>query len=264
MRYLVTGAARGLGLAMHNKFGGVAFVRGTPLVVPDAPYDAIIHCAVNTAKVVHLEDAHAYFQDNVLLTQQMLRIPHRRFIYISSVDVYSSRQSPACAGENYEASPHVGLYAATKIFSESMVKAQGRHPLILRPTTLMGPGMRPNSTLRMLTERDCRLFISGASRFNFVLHGDVCDFVGMALRDDVEGIFNIASASNVEIGAVAQRLGLSPTFGEHVYDVGLIDQAPAAKLHPAFARTSSETLNAFIDQIGARYAGRGRLEAEAA
>ena len=52
---LVTGARSGLGNAVHRALGGIAFVRGMqvddPAIRAAAPFDAIIHCAVNAGKI---------------------------------------------------------------------------------------------------------------------------------------------------------------------------------------------------------------------
>jgi nucleoside-diphosphate-sugar epimerase len=264
-RILVTGAARGLGFALHKALGGVAFVRGSKAgnvaTSESAPYDAIIHCAVNSTKSVRLDDAYSYLQDNFLLTQELLHIPHRRFVYVSSVDVYARGSStPVRAESNHEVVELPGLYTSTKLFSEALVRERGTRPLILRPTTLMGSVMRPNSTYRLLTERDCRLFLSPMSRFNYVLHSDIADFVKTCLERDISGVFNTASASELLLGEIAEQLGVTAQFGSYNYDVGLVDQSPAAEICPAFARPSWKTLNLFIDTLGPRFIGKGRLD----
>jgi hypothetical protein len=58
---------------------------------------------------------------------------------------------------------------------------------------------------------------------------------------------------------MAGRLGLAAAFGEHVYDAGEVSNAKIAALEPAFRRTSAETLNRFIDQLGGRFVGKGRM-----
>ena len=149
---LITGAGRGLGLAMHRHLGGIPFTRGTPIeaIRRNAPYDLIVHCAVNTAKAVPVDDALGYVQDNVSLTGEMISIPHRRFVYISSVDVYRRTDQ-------------LGLYASCKLISETMVMNAAHRPLIIRPTTLLGNSMRPNTIYRMLTEPAPKLYLAESS-----------------------------------------------------------------------------------------------------
>jgi nucleoside-diphosphate-sugar epimerase len=78
---LVSGARSGLGSAVHRRLGGVPLNRGMSLddagIRASAPYDAIVHCAFNAAKTVTMRSAFAYIDDNVLLTQRLLDVPHR-------------------------------------------------------------------------------------------------------------------------------------------------------------------------------------------
>ena len=83
-RILVTGTRSGLGFAVNELLQGIELYRGKDIVsvlTPhDEPYDAIIHCAANTNKTILLNDVYDYLRDNLLLTQQLLRIPHKKFI----------------------------------------------------------------------------------------------------------------------------------------------------------------------------------------
>lgn len=246
---LVTGAARGLGLALHRRLGQVPFTRGSSLqlVAKAGPYDAIVHSAVNSIKEVSPDIAYGYLQDNLLLLQELLRIPHRRFVFISSIDV----KRPV---------DRMGLHASTKFLSEAMVREHGHKPLILRPVTLLGHAMRPNTVYRMLTEPACRLFLASSSRFNFVLYRDVCDFVENALEQGIEGTYDIGSSCSIGLREIAKQLGVDPIYGKHHYDVGLVDSSAASRIVPAFGRPSWQTLNLFIDTLPG-YIGKGRLRA---
>src|SRR5882757_9344745 len=86
---LITGARGGLGHSAYRALGGTAFVRGMsvddPAIRAAAPFDAIIHCAVNAAKDVSMKTAYGYMADNFLLTQQLVNIPHRKFIFVSTL-----------------------------------------------------------------------------------------------------------------------------------------------------------------------------------
>src|SRR5262245_44886439 len=86
---LVTGARSGLGHAVHSALGGIAVVRGTrlddPAIQAAAPFDAIVHCAVNAAKYVSMSTAYDYMADNFQLTQRLVDIPHRKFIFVSTL-----------------------------------------------------------------------------------------------------------------------------------------------------------------------------------
>jgi hypothetical protein len=52
-KLLVTGAASGLGAAVHRALGGTAMTRATPWaeIAAGTPYDAIVHCAFGSQKL---------------------------------------------------------------------------------------------------------------------------------------------------------------------------------------------------------------------
>jgi nucleoside-diphosphate-sugar epimerase len=260
-KLLVTGAASGLGAAVHRALGGTPFTRGTRFdeVAAAAPYDAIIHCAFGAQKLVTPATAYAYLDDNLLLTERLAAIPHRKFVFVSSIDIYPLPRRGATEDDDYDLARLSGPYPFAKLFSDALVRARCPNHLILRPASLLGATMRPSTTLRVLTERAPRVFLSPESRFNFVLHDDIAALIARALAEDIRGVFNAASTGSVRLGDIAERLGLSATFGEHVYDAGDVSNAKICAIEPAFRRTSAETLNRFIDQLGARFVGKGRM-----
>ena len=84
-RILVTGTGSGLGATPYDGFGDMALTRAdNPAKFWEhSVYDAIVHCAIDLAEGV--DDA---VSKNVSLLKDVCRIPHRLFVYISSVDVY--------------------------------------------------------------------------------------------------------------------------------------------------------------------------------
>jgi nucleoside-diphosphate-sugar epimerase len=260
-KLLVTGTASGLGAAVHRALGGTPMTRATPFAEAKAgaPYDAIIHCAFGSQKVVTPATAHAYLEDNLLLTERLVALPHRTFVFISSIDIYPLPRQGAKEDDDDDLARLSGPYAFAKLFSDALVRARCADHLVLRPASLLGPTMRPSTTLRVLTERAPRVFLHPDSRFNFVLHADIAAFIARALAEHIRGVFNVASTGQVRLGDMAARLGLSVTFGEHAYDAGDVSNAKVSAIEPAFRRTSAETLNRFIDQLGARFVGKGRL-----
>lgn len=260
-KLLVTGAASGLGAAVHRAFGGTPMTRATPWaeIEAGAPYDAIVHCAFGSQKLVTPATAYAYLDDNLLLTERLARLPHRKFVFISSIDIYPAPRQGAKENDDYDLARLSGPYPFAKLFSDALVRARCPDHLILRPASLLGPAMRPSTALRVLTERAPRLFLHPDSRFNFVLHDDIAAFIARAIAEDIRGVFNAASADAVRLGDLAARLGLAPAFGAHIYDAGEVSNAKIAAIEPAFRRTSAETLNRFIDALGPRFVGTGRM-----
>jgi nucleoside-diphosphate-sugar epimerase len=260
-KLLITGAASGLGAAVHRALGGTAMTRTTPWaeIEAGAPYEAIVHCAFGSQKLVTPANAYAYLDDNLLLTERLAALPHRKFVFISSIDIYPVPRQGAKENDDYDLARLSGPYPFAKLLSDALVRARCADHLILRPASLLGPAMRPSTTLRVLTERAPRVFLHPDSRFNFVLHDDIAAFIVRAIAEDIRGVFNVASTGSIRLGDMAGHLGLAVTFGEHVYDAGDVSNAKIAAIEPAFRRSSAATLNRFIDTLGERFVGKGRM-----
>lgn len=232
---LVTGTRMGLGHAVFRQLGGMAFCRGHEPWPKSA--DVIVHCAVNSARSVSAGELRGYLTDNVVLTSRLLAIPHRKFIYISSPDAH-----PADYAEP------ASLYAHTKLIGEFLVAEHGSAPLILRPSSMLGPVMRPNTTTRMLREHHPKLALTGNSVFNYVLHDDVVEFIRLGIEQNLCGMYDLASSGNVTLGAVAEALNLDPLFGSKRYHVPKMDNTKAAAIWPAFRRSSLNTVRIYAGQ----------------
>ena len=259
-RILVTGTRSGLGFAVNELLQGIELYRGKDIVsvlTPhDEPYDAIIHCAANTNKTILLNDVYDYLRDNLLLTQQLLRIPHKKFIYISTVGFYPATSDINYADSNYDVSNINGLYNSNKLFSEALAKELGKNALVIRPSNLLGSNMRPNTTYNILTKKNTDVFLSGNSKLNYVLNNDIANFIKLSIEQNICGIFNLASINNITLNDLVERYGLNVTFGGHYYDVGILDTKPAINLCDLFNKTSIETLDIFINELGDRFIGK--------
>jgi len=261
---LISGAASGLGFAVHRYLGGTGLVRGMstndPKIRAAQPFDAIVHCAVNMLSPVTIKNCYSYFEDNVLLTQRLLDIPHRKFIYLSSLDVYPRLGRGILEDEDVDLSTLTGPYAFVKLLSDVLTQARASNHLVLRTSTQLGEKMRRTVTWRLLTEPNCRVGLGADSRYNYILQKDVAAFIRLALERDLTGVYNVASRGTVRLGDIASVLRLRAQFGDTLYDIGPVDATKAAKIMPSLARESWQTLNLFIDSLGERFAGHGRLK----
>lgn len=250
MRILTTGTNSGLGKFVHRKFGGRAWTRTTPAAEREAikreGVDVIIHCAFNSKPQVTSENLYAYFTDNVVLTADLAGIPHKKFVLISTVDVYPKNGSDFSENAVIDVNAINTFYGTTKLMSESVVHAQCPDHLILRCTTLLGPDMRKNSLTRILDDDPCTLTLAGDSRFNYLLHADVADFIAHSIEQNLGGIYNLASASSVTLAEIAAAANKTVQFGKFRYEVGQVDNRKAANAFPAFKKASLDVINQFI------------------
>jgi len=255
VRILTTGTLSGLGKHLYETFGGLGWTRhpagdGREEIGPNG-VDVIIHCAFNSSQSVDSDCLYAYLGDNALLTDELVSIPHQKFIFISSVDVYPRRPGFRQENEVIDLNAVNGIYGITKLMSEAIVRQHCPNYLILRCVSLLGKYARKNSVIRIIEDEPCTLALSGDSRLNYVVHSDVSDFIRFAMGHDVQGIYNISSAENLVLSAVADRLGKEVCFGPYRYDVGDIDNSKVSSVFPAFRKTSMEVVAKFVRERSA-------------
>jgi nucleoside-diphosphate-sugar epimerase len=249
MHNLIAGASSGLGASLLRRFGGEVFHRtdeaGLTMARHHEPFDVIVHCAVDPAKTVTHDNIESYFRNNVDLTRSLLTIPHRRFIYLSSIDVYP--KSLRRCGEEAVINAHdiSGVYGVSKFYAEALVQRLATAPLIIRASALLGPGMRQNSLLRMLTIPGGSIGLSGASTFNYVRYEDVGRLIDAANAEGMSGIVNCASSSCVSLEEIRAHFGLDVRFGDFIYRTPDIDNEKAATLLPDLRRSSLENVRLF-------------------
>ncbi len=193
----------------------------------------------------------------MLLTQELLVVPAKKFVYFSSIDIYNakgveSKEDTECISY----SEITGLYSASKLFSETLIRNKAVNHLILRPTTFLGHNIRPNTTYRILTERNPQIYLSGTSSFNFILHTQVTEFVEMCLEKHVGGTYNLGSTNKIRLDEICVTYDLDVTFGNHIYDPGNISTQKVQNICNLFDATSGENLENFIDLLGDKFVGK--------
>src|SRR4030043_2310459 len=92
MKILVTGNKSGLGKYLFENLNGIGWDKNTSAKtrqkIIKKGVDIIIHCAFNSSREVTDDSVFSYIEDNIFLTKELASIPHKKFIFFSSVDVY--------------------------------------------------------------------------------------------------------------------------------------------------------------------------------
>lgn len=243
-RFLITGTASGLGKYLHEYLGGASLNRRK---ITTLGADVIIHCAFNSQQ--NPKDMEQYFRDNVLLTEELTKLLHKKFIFISSVDVYPKNSNRHTEDEIIDIHNVESLYAKTKLLSEDVVKKNCSNFLILRCSALLGKDARRNSLIKIIEEKNPTLTLSGDSMFNYILHEDVLSFIKVASEKDLQGIYNLASSKNITFKKVANLLKKEVTYGNYIYNVGDIDNTKIISISSNFKKTSEEVIRQFLKQV---------------
>jgi nucleoside-diphosphate-sugar epimerase len=237
---LVTGAGSGLGRFAAERLGAIPFTRASSVdSFRGRHFELIVHAAFNRCGNAAGDGMARIVRDNLILTEQLLTLEYRTFVFISSIDVYPATGSRHHEDEAIDPAAIRGLYGLTKFMAESLVRTGAPRHIILRPGLLIGDYMRPNSVSRILAESGpVELTLSAGSTFYLVGYLDVLDLIQELLDRGKTGTFNVVRSRAVSLGEVAEAGGRQPRFGAYRYDSGEIANEKAAALVPRLAEPS--------------------------
>lgn len=252
MKILVTGTKSGLGKYLFENIGTVGLDRDTSFgsreKIKKEGADIIIHCAFNSSREVTSESLFPYFEDNVLLTKELTLVPHKKFIFFSSVDVYPKNETIHLEDEIIDLNSVEKIYGITKLISESIVKNYCQNYLILRGSAFLGTYSRKNSLIKIIEDKKCAITLTGDSEFNYVLYSDILDFLKIAIKKNFKGIYNLASFRNITLSEIAKIFGKKVRFGKYHYSVGKINNRKISSISTAFRKNSREVIKQFIKE----------------
>jgi nucleoside-diphosphate-sugar epimerase len=252
MKTLTTGIQSGIGKYIYENLSGLGLARDTSKVerelIKKTHFDAIIHCAVNSKKILDPSSPSSYFYDNVLLTKELVSLKYDKFIYFSTIDVYCKNTATHSESETLNLYGPSSIYAATKLTSEAILKEEATNHLILRSSTLLGTHSRKNTLIKMIQDEPCTVGLSSASVYNIVIYSDILNFIKFAIENDVQGVFNLASSSNITLESVARILEKDIQFGKDFYNVGNIDNTKISSTFPAFKASSEDNFIEYLKE----------------
>lgn len=230
--YLVTGINSGLGKYLFNNLDQgmvLGLDRNNFDHIKDFEYDAIIHCAFN--KSLKIEDHYQYLEDNIFLTQRLLQLKYKKFIYISTIDVYSSIPN---------------VYGLFKIFAESMVK-QRSGAVILRCSMLLDKNSKPNHVTKLIDNVD-ELGLSGESTFNYITYKDIARFIRSYSYTCPEGVYDFVANSTIKISDVKDIILSDTKLGNYIYQSPDSYLNPVYNLYEEFNNSSEDNLNKYLNE----------------
>lgn len=245
---LVSGANSGLGKFLASALKTTPLTRDnqTAILALAEPVDCIIHCAFNRTA---LPGSPAHSHDNYLLTENLLGIPHRQFVYLSSIDVYASDQKEHDEEELLDSTQASNDYSRCKLANEELVLKQGQRPVILRPASMIGPGMRPNNLTKLITQKHPQLSLTSHSTLNIVTYEHVLQFLRAASAQGLMGVFNLCSTEGATIKDYADALTKSPVYGDFTYNVAVASNRKVTQVVPELHKTSLQIFSEYLSQI---------------
>ncbi|HTL48853.1 MAG TPA: NAD(P)-dependent oxidoreductase [Verrucomicrobiae bacterium] len=249
-RYLLTGVSSGLGRYLHERLGGEGLTReNAPEVLESARAkgcDVVVHAAFSAPKTGPSSMLAACLEDNIGLTQKLAEVPHRKMIYISSIDVYPKTPGPHSEDEDIHFRDIAGFYGIMKLTCEALVQQKCPNHLILRCSAFLGRYSRKANLKVIAEDPKPELKLQAGSRFNYILHEDVAAFIEYAVEHDLRGIYNVASSGAVTLSEIAEWVKKKPVYGDYLYDSGDISNRKIAAVFPALKKTSRQVAEHFL------------------
>jgi nucleoside-diphosphate-sugar epimerase len=244
VRVLVSGTSTGLGAALRRGFDATAVARRTldedfPRLA-GAGFDLIVHSAADARKELPATDLAAYRYSNLTLTERLLEIPHRLFVFISSQAVYPTDGRAWAEQDPLTITADVSLYGVFKLLAEDEVRRRATRSLILRCSSLVGRDGRANNIMRILRREPGRLFLGAACPYNLIAYEQIEAFIREALASGIDGTFNVGAVDWATLGEIARHLGAQVEFGEHLYTA---PRADLTRIHNATRVFSLTTLD---------------------
>lgn len=243
---LVIGAGRGLGKYIAETLQCASHLRGDP-IEDIAAMDTIIYCAADARFSTPYSAIVSSLESNLFLLDKALKIAHKKFIFISSADVYPNDGGKHKENEELYLEALSGGYATFKLAGEALASKLGNNPLILRPTSLFGSGMRQNNIVRLLSTDSDAVTLKKNSTFNCITYEMLSDFIKTSMDRSLTGIFNCAAADTVSLEDVARYVGYSGAYGEFEYQAPMLDNSKICAIEPSFSANSAEILFPFLD-----------------
>lgn len=173
-------------------------------------FDAVIHVAAETHVDRSLEDAAPFLRTNVIgthvLLEQARRQNIRRFVHISTDEVYGSAPDGICFAEDAPlrpTSPYAASKAAADLLVLSYVRSYRFPAIILRCTNNYGPYQFPEKLIPLmianaLEDKPLPVYGDGLHVRDWIYVEDHCRAIFLMLvRGRMGEIYNVAGGSSL-------------------------------------------------------------------
>jgi UDP-glucose 4-epimerase len=168
-------------------------------------FDTVFHLAANPNSSNH--DIDGVYMNNIMLTANAIKIPHKRFVFTSSITAYGKTHYRVM--ENAKLNPTT-LYGASKASCETLIHAALENAVTIRFSAVLGRdtthGIIPVAKKKLQTDKDYIEFVGdkpGTTK-PYVYIDDAVDALIHAANIDYNGVINFSSQSTLSILDIAE------------------------------------------------------------
>lgn len=174
-------------------------------------YDVLINANGNSRRFWANQNIAADFEaSTVSVYRSLFDFGFKKYIYISSSDVYERHESPSTTSENQQVDPRLlSSYGFHKYLSENIVAHQARDYLILRCSMMVGTHLKKGPFSDVMN--GIPLFIRLDSRLQLITTHAVADVIKTLLPGSVSSeVFNVGGVGAFPFSTVSRYAGREP------------------------------------------------------
>jgi nucleoside-diphosphate-sugar epimerase len=171
------------------------------------PCDLLINANGNSKKFLADKDPAAEFDASVVSVQRsLLDLPCKRYVYLSSIDVYPCVDDPRHNHEETVILPEqLSRYGLHKFLAEQLVRRYAKRWLIIRMGGMVGEGLWKNSIHDLLHGQPLR--VHADSRYQYMLTDDMARIVlALTRKHPANGVFNVCGDGCVSLREAASLI----------------------------------------------------------
>lgn len=179
-----------------------------------ASCDLLINADGNSKKYLAEQNANLDFDRSVRSVSLSLHdIQAKLYVHLSSIDVYSNKNNPACNHEEAVIAPEkLTGYGFHKLLAEQLVRQHAKSWLILRLGGFVGSGLKKNSIYDLLKNQPLR--VHPDSRYQYLDTAAMAAIVFQLIESGLHRtIFNLTGDGTVSIREIARLIPGEPLAG---------------------------------------------------
>ena len=241
---IITGTGSGLGKYLRKYFEAYGLVRNSSLDLINNE-SVVVHCAYNNKKLTNDKGLELY-EDNVLLTERILKKSPAILVYMSSIEVYLDKEKNNHEDDDLKDSKYSDLYAEYKYLSECLIKNYSTKNIIFRMPLLLDHESRDNTVKKVIDSYDGKLSLNEKSNFYCISYDDVAKTINDLLENNIFGTFNLCPNKKITLNQIKKLAQTDPRFGDYVYESPNIDNQKIKSVVKYFDKTSEDTVLEFL------------------
>lgn len=189
-----------------------------------------------------------FVASTVSVYKSLFDFQFKKYIYISSSDIYENHSTPKTTGEDQNIDPdNLCPYGFHKYLSEKIIQNNVKDYLILRCSLILGRKLKKGPVFDILNNRP--LFITPDSRIQMIPTGEIAKIIKLLIKKSIKNeIFNLGGRGAFDFKKISdyfsKKLTISPKAEKQEYQMNVKKLAKIFSL-----KTSEEYFEKFITLI---------------